>query len=137
MLSRLLVAGVLAGAGVGHLIGQAGAGSVPFDWASLVGGALGSSPAAIVLAWRLNKADKDNTAMRDELRQLHTESRQTAERMATALADSTRALAEAAEGMEATLARRQPPSEDLARQVRRLEQLIRDKDTDRRGGAQR
>lgn len=132
MLARILVAGVLTGATVGGLIGQTT--PAPFDWASLVGGAVGSSPAAIVLAWQLTKRDKENAAMRDEIRQLHAEGRTTTERVATVLAETGRTLAAVHEGMEATLDRGLP-ARDIEHVVRRLEDALHEVEQgrDRRG----
>lgn len=125
MLTRLLLAGVLAGAGVGVVVGQTdGAGSVPFDWASLVGGAVGSSPAAVVLAWRLNKADKETVGLRTELRDLHSTTLGMAERMAPILVEASRTLADVRAGMEATIDRTRPA--EIDRVLTRLEDVARD-----------
>lgn len=125
MLSRLLVAGVLAGAAAGGLIGQTT--PAPFDWASLVGGAVGSSPAALVLAWELTKADKRSAAKDEIIREkdehiqrLHADDRARTERVTTVLAETGRTLAAVHEGMEATLDRGRP-ARDIERVVRRLE----------------
>jgi hypothetical protein len=128
MLTRLLLVGVFAGAVGGGILGQTG--SVPFDWASLVGGAVGSSPAAVVLAWRLNKADKEVAGLREELRDMHTQTIVSAEKTAIVLVDATRLIADVKTGMEATLSRRVP---DIDQTLQRVESTLRDIARDRRG----
>lgn len=126
MVTRLLALGLTAGLGLGGLLGQSGA--VPFDWASLVGGAIGSSPAAVVLAWRLNKADKTITAKEAELREVHEKTIQMVERMAPLIGDATKTLTELKAGMEASSAR---PGE-LDRALAKIDALTSEIERDRR-----
>lgn len=132
MFSRLLVVGLIGGAGVGGLLGQAASGSTsPPDWSTLVGGAIGGVPAATVLFWRLHLADRDNAELREEMRnrdERHSdEMRSTndktlalAERALPALVEATRAITD----VKAALEGRHPAaSNDLDRLVRRLEGL--------------
>lgn len=125
LLTKLLVVGVLAGTGAGSVLGQSS--SVPFDWASLVGGAVGSSPAAVVLAWRLSKADKEAVALRIELGACHQQTLLMVERMAPVLGEATRTLAEVKSGMEATM------DPELTSVLRRLETVAEEINRDRRG----
>lgn len=121
MLSRLLVIGVVSGASLGGLAGQAA--PVPFDWASLAGSAIGSSPAALVLAWQLVQANKEKALMREELRATNEKAYLMAERQGSVLLDATRTLAEVQAGMAATMDRSRP-ADDLGRVVRRLESVL-------------
>lgn len=121
MLSRLLVIGVLTGAVSGGALGQAA--PVPFDWASLAGSAIGSSPAALVLAWQLVQANKEKALMREELRATNEKAYLMAERQGSVLLDATRTLAQVQAGMEATMDRSRP-ADDLGRLARRLESVL-------------
>lgn len=88
------------------------AGPAPFDWGSLVGGALGSSPAALVLAWRLWRSDRENDQKDAAIRRLeeeHRAERRTdherelarAERLVVTLSEATRSMNELHRTMEA------------------------------------
>lgn len=123
MLSRLLVAGVLAGglASVGFL-GQAGPASAPFDWSSIASGAVGSSPAAALAFWRLIKADKENDKKSAEINKMHDEAIALVRELGPALAESTRTLAEVRAAMEAQTGR--SVSADLERKLLRLSEQV-------------
>lgn len=107
----------------------------PFDWGSLAGSAVGSSPAAIILAWRLTKQDGDNRALREEVRVLNQENRQMTERVASALVTAGQTMADVRAGMEATLERPRTRT-DTDRLVQQLQDVVRDaeRDRDRRRG---
>lgn len=122
MFSRLLLVGVLAGASLGGLLGQQA--PVPFDWASLAGSAIGSSPAALILAWQLVQANKEKAATREELRETNERAYTMAERQGSVLLDATRTLAQVQAGMEASIDRTTRPADDIARVLRRLETAI-------------
>ena len=137
MLSRFLLAGALAvGGWAGGVVGAETTGSVPFDWSSIVGGALGSSPAALVLAWRLNKVDGEKKALEERLEGQHDRTVQMLEKMGPILYDATRTLAEVRAGMAASLDDRRPGS-DTEQQLRRLEETMRDLARDMRRGDER
>lgn len=128
MFSRLLLAGTLAGASLGGFVGQTA--PTPFDWGSLAGGAIGSFPAATILAWRLTKADADNRALREENRALNGVSREMTERVVKALVEASSAMVDVRDGMQASLNRTKAP--DLDAFVRRLDSLADDLERDRR-----
>lgn len=113
MLSRLLLLGVLGGASLGGLIGQQA--PVPFDWGSLAGGAVGSFPAATILAWRLTKADAEKKALLEENRALNAVSREMTERVAVVLERASSTMADVRDGMEATLDRSRDRDRDRDR----------------------
>jgi hypothetical protein len=127
MFSRLLLVATLGGAGLGAITGQQA--PVPFDWGSLAGGAIGSFPAATILAWRLTKADADNRALREENRALNGVSREMTERVVAALTEASRAMVDVRDGMAATANRSKP---DLDAFVHRLDVLADDLERDRR-----
>ena len=132
MLARFLLASTLTvGGWAGGILGAEATGSVPFDWSSIVGGALGSSPAALVLAWRLNKSDGEKKALEERLEGQHERNVVMLERMGPILFDATRTLAEVRAGYEAE--RSQPAGAD--EQLRRLEVTMRDLARDMRGRA--
>lgn len=125
MLRATITAGILTlGSATGGLFAQASGASSPFDWSSLVGGAIGSSPAAVVLAWRLSKADRELAMARAEIKEGHEKTLSVVERAIPILAEASRTLAEVKAGMEATIKR--VPSEDIARAVHQLEDLVED-----------
>lgn len=137
VLARLLVLSALGSAGIISALGQAA--PVPFDWGTVAGGAVSGIPVAAVLAWQLHQRerqidekDKRLDEKDEEIRQLHRDERALAERIAVQLAESTRALAEATHGMEATITRNQPNNDTLAKEIRRLQQLL--QETQRRSG---
>lgn len=130
MLTRLLAASVFT-ASLGVFLGQAA--PVPFDWGTVAGGAVSGIPVAGVLAWQLHQRERKLDERDAEIRQLHRDNREMTERIAAQLAESTRALAEAAEGMEATITRNQP-NETLSRELRRLETLLREAQRRQGGG---
>jgi hypothetical protein len=118
-----LVAAVLGVGGAG-ILGQSGVTS-SFDYGSLLGGAVGSSPLAATLIWRLLKADKDNQTLRDEVVDLHRQTVVVAERMAPILSDATRALNDFRDGVEATIERgRTRPAETPDEVITRLETVL-------------
>lgn len=119
---RIGAAAVMAS---GMLAQVAGPGSTPFDWSGLISGALGSSPVAIVLAWRLFKADRAEQAREAKIDAMHQRDVEMVEKMAPLLADATRALAEVQSGMRATM-RDSRPAPDVASVVGRLEALMED-----------
>lgn len=137
MLARFLLASALTvGGGAGGLLGAEATGTVPFDWSSIVGGALGSSPAALVLAWRLNKVDGEKKALEERLEGQHDRTVQMLEKMGPILFDATRTLSEVRAGMAATIDDRRPGS-DTQEQLRRLEETMRDLARDMRRGDER
>lgn len=133
MLSRLLVAGALAGglAGVGFL-GQAAPAAAPFDWSSIASGAVGSSPAAALAFWRLVKADKENAAQRAEIAKMHDEAVALVRELGPALTESTRTLADVRAAMESQVDRSRPA--DLERTLSKLTQQL-DNLSRRQGGS--
>jgi hypothetical protein len=128
MLSRLLLIGTLSGASLGGFLGQQA--PAPFDWGSLAGGAVGSFPAATILAWRLTKADAEKKALQDENRGLNIVSRELTERVVAALTEASRAMVDVRDGMAATVNRSRP--QDLDGFVRRFEALADDLERERR-----
>jgi outer membrane lipoprotein SlyB len=131
MLSRLLVVGVLSGAGLGGFLGQAGGASDPLGWATIAGGAVGGFPPAAVLAWRLNKQDKDVTDLRTRENATQAQLFAVIEKQSAVIADATHTLADVRAGMEATIDRTRPS--DLQRVMRQLHDLTETMDRDRRG----
>ena len=75
-------------------------GSPSIDWGSLLGGVLGGSPAAMVLAWRLHKEDSENERLHTEVREGQDKLLALVERTVPALADATRTLADVKAAME-------------------------------------
>lgn len=131
---KLLVFGGILGAVLGQDAGTA------FDWGTLLGGAIGSSPAAGVLLWRLTKADNENARLADEVRNLHAQTIAVAERMAPLLADATRTLNEVRSGLEAAMERGRPRKGDETDVVvQRLEAVLTDfqRDLQRRPSGER
>lgn len=125
MLTRLLVAGVFAGGlGLAGLVGQAAPSSAPFDWSSIASGAVGSSPAAAVLFWRLSRADKENSQQRAEIKAMHDEAIDMVREIGPALAESSRTLADVRAAMESTLDRARPG--DLQRTLDKLANQVAD-----------
>ena len=116
-LAAMMASGVLA-----QVVGPS---STPFDWSGLISGALGSSPVAIVLAWRLWKADRAEQARELKIDAMHQRDVDMVEKMAPLLADATRALAEVQSGMRATM-RDARPSPDVSNVLGRLETLMED-----------
>lgn len=114
----------LAAMAASGMLAQAVAPSTPFDWSGLISGALGSSPVAIVLAWRLWKADRAEQARELKIDAMHQRDVDMVEKMAPLLADATRALAEVQSGMRATMRDARPP--DVSSVVGRLEALMED-----------
>ncbi len=132
MLTRLLVAGVFAGGlGAAGLLGQTTTSSAPFDWSSIASGAVGSSPAAAVLFWRLSRADKENAQQRAEIKEMHDEAIQMVREIGPALHESTRTLAEVRAAMESQIDRARPA--DLQRTLDKLASQI-DQLNRRQGG---
>ena len=121
MFRAAIVAGgiLLSGAATGTLADTATA--TPFDWSSLVGGALGSSPAAVILGWRLSKADKELTSAREEIRVLNE---RMAEKVVPIIERATSTLKEVQTGMDATISRVRP--EDVSRAIGDLREAIED-----------
>jgi hypothetical protein len=120
---KLLLASAVLGAGGAGILGQAGA--TAFDYGSLLGGAIGSSPLAGILIWRLLKADKDNEVLRAEIIELHRQTLGVTERMAPVLSDATRTLNDFREGVEATIQRgRSRPNDSADQVITRLEQVL-------------
>jgi hypothetical protein len=131
VLARLLLASALTvGGWAGGVLGADATGAVPFDWSSIVGGALGSSPAALVLAWRLNKSDGEKKALEERLEGQHERNVVMLEKMGPILFDATRTLADVRAGYEAD--RERPAGTDD--QLRRLEMTMRDLARDMREG---
>lgn len=124
----LLAGGIVlcgsATGGAAGMIAQSGSGgSSPFDWNALVGGALGSSPAAIVLAWRLQKADKELTSAREEIRSLHAQTLDVANRMAPILTKATDTLEGMKAGME-SMVTRPAASDEMLRALREMRGVV-------------
>lgn len=133
---------------VSVLFAQTTGGPASFDWSTIVVNTISGIPVAGVLLWQLHLALKKiderdaeirelHAAHRDEIRALQADNRAMTERVAVALAESTRTLLAATEGLESTVNRARPPAEDLARQMRRIEQLIRDNDPGQKRGGPR
>lgn len=123
----VLFGGVTAGGITPALVAQSSPTSAaPFDWSSLVGGAIGSSPAALILAWRLTKADKENQRLAVELRDLHaataTEQRELLNRVIPLIERAAGTLRDVEVGLGATVARSHP--EDVAIAVRDLRGVV-------------
>ena len=125
MLRAAIVAGgiLMSGAATGgtSAILADTATATPFDWSSLVGGALGSSPAALILGWRLSKADKELTVAREEIRELNE---RMAEKVVPIIERATSTLREVQQGMDATISRSRP--EDVGRAIEGLRDAIED-----------
>lgn len=124
MLRAVIVAGsvVLSGAATGGTSAiLAEAAATPFDWSSLAGGALGSSPAAIVLGWRLTKQDKDSAAKEAEIKRLND---LIVDRVVPLVERATSTLREVQSGMDATISRSRP--EDVGRAIGELREAIED-----------
>jgi len=128
--AAILAGGIMfGGATVGGLtpvVAQTTSSTAPFDWSSLVGGAIGSSPAALILAWRLTKADKENQRLATELRDLHasttTEQRELLNRVIPLIERAAGTLRDVEVGLGATVARAHP--EDVDRAVRELRDVV-------------
>ena len=116
---RIGLAAVMASGMLAQVVGPE---STPFDWSGLISGALGSSPVAIVLAWRLWKADRAEQAREMKIDAMHQRDVDMVEKMAPLLADATRALAEVQSGMRATM--RDRPTADVSNVVNRLESML-------------
>lgn len=101
MLRAFIAGAVLASGSVGGVIAQASA-AAPFDWSSLLGGAIGSSPAAAVAIWRLAKADKDKSAADRRDAENQAKLLELVERHAVVLADATATIKAVQDGMSAT-----------------------------------
>lgn len=104
-------------------------------WGRLLTNALGSSPIAIALAWRLYQEDKENGTLREENAKLHERARQevaqlheravhSAERLAPLLVESTKILDRMGDGLQATLSRERARSPDDPDMARRIEALV-------------
>ena len=126
---RIGLAAVMASGMLAQVVGPA---STPFDWSGLISGALGSSPVAIVLAWRLWKADRAEQARELKIDAMHQRDVDMVEKMAPLLADATRALAEVQSGMRATMSASRPSS-DVAGVLNRMESMLEEIDRTRRG----
>ena len=118
----ILFGGATAG-GVVPIVAQTSTSSAaPFDWSSLVGGAIGSSPAALILAWRLTKADKENQRIAAELRDLHVfnaqEQKDLLNRVIPLIERTAGTLRDVEVGLGATVARTSP--EEAVRELRSL-----------------
>lgn len=101
MVRSAVVAGILlSGTAAGGIVADATNATAPFDWSSLVGGAIGSSPAALVMAWRLNKRDKEVDALQSKLDAANERTLQVVERAIPILAEATRTLADVKNGLE-------------------------------------
>lgn len=123
MIRATILAGSLFFGGVtGALVGQAT--SADSYWDSIVGSAIGGSGGAAVMAWRLNKRDKEVDALQKKLEDAHERTIQVVERAIPILAEATRTLAEVRTGLEATV--RKVPADDIARAVGQLETLVED-----------
>lgn len=121
----ILFGGATAG-GLTSVVAQTSTSTAPFDWSSLVGGAIGSSPAALILAWRLTKADKENQRLSIELRDLHVsttaEQRELLNRVIPLIERAAGTLRDVEVGLGATVARAHP--EDVDRAVRELRDVV-------------
>lgn len=125
----VLFGGATAGGITPALVAQTSPTSAaPFNWSSLVGGAIGSSPAALILAWRLTKADKERQELREELRGLHVstaaEQRDLLNRVIPLIERAAGTLRDVEVGLGATVARSHP--EDVDRAVRDLRGVVND-----------
>lgn len=132
MLRAVIVAGGImlsgaGGAGTAGILADTTT-SAPFDWSSLVGGAVGSSPAAVILGWQLNKREKDNVAKDLEIRRLNDRA---ADQFAPLLERVASVLRDVETGLGATINRARP--EDVTRAVSDLRDVV---DEMRRGRGQ-
>ena len=112
------------------IVGQATGGDAPTPLASLVYGALGSSPAALILAWMVTRADKVNAELRSDLQKERDENRRInelridkAEDMATRLERAASTFQEIKAGMDAELGRARP-ADEWNRTLQELRSLV-------------
>lgn len=105
-----------------------------FDYRTILGGIIGSSPVACVLLWQLIVEQKDNRELRKEIHDLNEQMHQRAERFAPVLVDATRALEEVQKGMAAAINRNDRSDGGVAVDdaARRLEAVVRDLQRQRR-----
>ena len=94
------------------------------NWGSLISGALGSSPVAIVLAWQLWQTQKKLAERESELRETNEKTLALAERALPALTEATRTLAEVRVAMDADTRRRVDPTGELERILHRVERHL-------------
>lgn len=118
MLRAVLLAGTSwAGASpLGLIVAQlTGGGDAPTPLTSLVFGALGSSPASLILAWVVTRGDKERAELRVELTKEREENRrlnelrpEAAKEMAVLLERAASTFAEVKAGMDVTLTKARP-----------------------------
>lgn len=129
MLTRLLLAGMLAGGAMGghfaHVFGQADP-ATGLDWGSVLGGAIGSSPATAVLLWRLTKADKETAELRVEVNDSHAQALAMTREMAPLLTNAVETLERVKAGLESQLENPRKQEPELERILRRIERTISD-----------
>lgn len=114
MLRAVLLAGSswITGTPLAVLVAQAvsSGGDAPTPLTNLVYAALGSSPATLILAWVVNRLEKEKTELRGEVSKEREENRRlnelrtdSAKEMATLLERTASVLVEVKTGMDATL----------------------------------
>lgn len=122
MLRTIIVGAALTTGALGGIIGQTTS-TAPFDWSSILGGALGSSPPAAVAIWRLSKADKDKAASDRREQEDKAKLLELVERHAVVLADATATIKAVQDGMAATGRSRRDDGDAV---VDRLESFLTD-----------
>ena len=122
MLRSIIVGAALTTGALGGIIGQTTS-AAPFDWSSILGGALGSSPPAAVAIWRLSKADKDKAASDRRESESQAKLLELVERHAVVLADATATIKVVQDGMQSSGRARRDDGDAV---VDRLESFLSD-----------
>ena len=114
---------------VAVLVAQAAGGDAPTPLTSLVFGALGSSPATLILAWVVTRGDKEKADLRADLAKEREENRRlnegrvdAAKEMAILLERAATTFAEVRAGMDATLTKTRP--DEMNRTLKDLKDLL-------------
>ncbi len=114
---------------VASLMAQITSPAEPPSWGNLVLSIVSSIPVAAVLGWRLKLSDDKDRAKDERINDLENKVFVLVERTLPVLADATRALADAARHHDSD-----DGSDELRRQMRRLQSAVDDLGHDRKGG---
>lgn len=120
-----MLAGGALGGHFAETLGQADP-VTGFDWGSVLGGVVGSSPATAVLLWRLMRADKETADLRVEVNESHAQALAMTREMAPLLTNAVDTLERVKTGLESQLENPRKQEPELERILRRIERTISD-----------